>query len=435
MSTERARAACRNTYRLASRSPCHATSRGTLRRPPNIISVSGRQSIVRSSSARARPRPAVERGRPERQATVAEIVFDRAPGLAPCATRVHNVVHHVSLRRDIIPRPVASHAESPRTADQCDSARHDQAPLARRTRGSRAYAHARHASTVALASGRVTIPGEAWVIGDVPCKWYGTRAGDEWHPALPAWRRLVSAPAEPLSPLRDAARALTGLRVLLPDYRLAPEHPFPAAVDDCFAVYRGLVQRLRAGRPFYVAGDSAGGSLTAVTLMRARDDGLPLPEAAVLLSPSTDITMSGASHDYNERLDPMFSRWRRGCCRTSIARARSATTRGFRRCSATGAVCRRSCSTPARRRCCSTTRSARTIAHARPVSMPGCVSGAACRTCSSCSAGCPRPGSRWTISRPSCASTVLRTCSRRGYNGAGGTTSSAIPDSYARSGA
>jgi len=150
-------------------------------------------------------------------------------------------------------------------------------------------------------------PGEPCVVGDVPCKWYGTAEathgsllylhGGAWCLHLPnLYRRFVTR-----------LSSLTGLRVLLPDYRLAPEYPFPAAVDDCFAVYRGLVGSEACRRPFHVAGDSAGGSLTAVTLMRARDDALPLPEAAVLLSPSTDITMSGASHDYNERLDPMFS--------------------------------------------------------------------------------------------------------------------------------
>ena len=101
--------------------------------------------------------------------------------------------------------------------------------------------------------------------------------------------------------------ALTGLRVLLPDYRLAPEHPFPAAVDDCFATYRWLVDQGYADRPLAIAGDSAGGSLTLVTMMRARDASLPLPACAALLSPSTDLTMSGPSIEYNERADPMFA--------------------------------------------------------------------------------------------------------------------------------
>jgi acetyl esterase/lipase len=100
---------------------------------------------------------------------------------------------------------------------------------------------------------------------------------------------------------------LTGMRVLLPDYRLAPEHPFPAGIDDCFAVYRWMVDEGYPQRPFALAGDSAGGSLSLVTLMRARDAMLPLPDCAALLSPSTDLTMSGPSARYNAALDPMFS--------------------------------------------------------------------------------------------------------------------------------
>jgi acetyl esterase/lipase len=101
--------------------------------------------------------------------------------------------------------------------------------------------------------------------------------------------------------------SLTGMRVLLPDYRLAPEHLFPAGPDDCLAAYRWLVDQGYASRPLAVAGDSAGGSLTLVTLMRARDRGLPLPNCAVLISPSTDLTMSGPSVRYNAEADPMFS--------------------------------------------------------------------------------------------------------------------------------
>lgn len=98
----------------------------------------------------------------------------------------------------------------------------------------------------------------------------------------------------------------TGLRVLLVEYRLAPEHPFPCAVDDCFDVYRALLEGPQ-GTPVAIAGDSAGGSLALVTLMRARDAGLPLPGCAVLLSPSTDLTMSAPSIRYNAAADPMFS--------------------------------------------------------------------------------------------------------------------------------
>lgn len=99
----------------------------------------------------------------------------------------------------------------------------------------------------------------------------------------------------------------TGLRVLLPDYRLAPEHKYPAATDDCLAVYRWLVENGHAERTLVVAGDSAGGNLTLVTLMRARDAGLPLPNCAVALSPSTDLTMTSPSMRYNVDADAMFS--------------------------------------------------------------------------------------------------------------------------------
>jgi acetyl esterase/lipase len=101
--------------------------------------------------------------------------------------------------------------------------------------------------------------------------------------------------------------ALTGMRVLLPDYRLAPEHPFPAAIDDCLAVYRWLIDQGYAKRPLALAGDSAGGSLALVTLMRARDAFLPMPSRAALLSPSTDLTLSGPSARYNAEADPMFA--------------------------------------------------------------------------------------------------------------------------------
>jgi acetyl esterase/lipase len=97
----------------------------------------------------------------------------------------------------------------------------------------------------------------------------------------------------------------TNLRVLLVEYRLAPEHPFPAGVEDCFGVYQALLEGGQT--PNVVAGDSAGGSLALVTLQRARDAALPLPKCAVLLSPSTDLTYRSPSVRYNADEDPMFS--------------------------------------------------------------------------------------------------------------------------------
>lgn len=93
--------------------------------------------------------------------------------------------------------------------------------------------------------------------------------------------------------------------VFVPDYRLAPEHPYPAALDDALAAWK-FVKALRPNLPIFVAGDSAGGGLGLSLLMRLRDLGLPMPDGAFLLSPWTDLTVSGASVD--GRKDLWFTR-------------------------------------------------------------------------------------------------------------------------------
>jgi acetyl esterase/lipase len=107
-------------------------------------------------------------------------------------------------------------------------------------------------------------------------------------------------------PLLAALGRAAGARGLMVDYRLAPEHPFPAAADDCFAAWHFLLSSgIDPGR-IVIAGDSAGGNLAVVTAMRARDEGLPEPAGLVLLSPVLDLTFSSASIDRNDGLDPMF---------------------------------------------------------------------------------------------------------------------------------
>jgi monoterpene epsilon-lactone hydrolase len=96
--------------------------------------------------------------------------------------------------------------------------------------------------------------------------------------------------------------------VLLPDYRLAPEHPFPAAVDDAVAVYRWLLGRGQAPARTVLAGDSAGGGLTVATLLALRDGGLTLPAAAVCISPWVDLSGSGASYTAKAASDPIVTR-------------------------------------------------------------------------------------------------------------------------------
>lgn len=97
-----------------------------------------------------------------------------------------------------------------------------------------------------------------------------------------------------------------GARGFYVDYRLAPEHPFPAASDDCLDAYRFLLDSGIPAGSIVIAGDSAGGNLTAGTALRARDAGLPLPAALVMMSPVLDATFSGASVTRNDGLDPLF---------------------------------------------------------------------------------------------------------------------------------
>jgi monoterpene epsilon-lactone hydrolase len=97
-----------------------------------------------------------------------------------------------------------------------------------------------------------------------------------------------------------------GMRVLFPEYRLAPEHPFPAAIDDVRAAWHWLVvdQHLSAGS-IGIVGDSAGGGLSVALLLALRDAGEALPAAAVLMSPTVDLTSSGASMSEHVDRDPI----------------------------------------------------------------------------------------------------------------------------------
>ena len=97
-----------------------------------------------------------------------------------------------------------------------------------------------------------------------------------------------------------------GARALIPDYRLAPEEPFPAAPDDCHRVYRALLAQRLDPRSMVIAGDSAGGNLALVTIHRAKAAGEPLPACAVLLSPALDCTLTSPSMADYDGKDPML---------------------------------------------------------------------------------------------------------------------------------
>jgi epsilon-lactone hydrolase len=98
------------------------------------------------------------------------------------------------------------------------------------------------------------------------------------------------------------------MRVLFPEYRLAPEHPFPAAIDDVRAVWDWLrTDQDLSAASLALAGDSAGGELALALLVALRDAGEELPAAAVLMSPAADLTGSGASMTDREGEDPIFT--------------------------------------------------------------------------------------------------------------------------------
>jgi monoterpene epsilon-lactone hydrolase len=86
------------------------------------------------------------------------------------------------------------------------------------------------------------------------------------------------------------------IKVLLPEYRLAPEHPFPAALNDSLNVYRWLLAQGTQPGDIIISGDSAGGGLSVATVLSLRDDGGPLPAAVVCMSPWADLTLKSQSH-------------------------------------------------------------------------------------------------------------------------------------------
>ena len=118
---------------------------------------------------------------------------------------------------------------------------------------------------------------------------------------------VLGSPETALS-LAGNLAAKTGSKVFSLDYRLAPEHPFPAAIDDTLSAYRALLGSGQDPSSIVFAGDSAGGGLAVTTSLAARDAGLPLPAAILGFSSMFDVTWAGESMDTKNSIDPIFTR-------------------------------------------------------------------------------------------------------------------------------
>ncbi len=117
---------------------------------------------------------------------------------------------------------------------------------------------------------------------------------------------FVACSAETHRPITATLAKKTNFRVFSTDYRLAPEHRFPAALDDCEKAYKWLLEQGVSASKIAIAGDSAGGGLVLSTLLRLRENGIEMPSCGVCLSPLTDLKGTGKSRFENEGKDMMF---------------------------------------------------------------------------------------------------------------------------------
>lgn len=150
-------------------------------------------------------------------------------------------------------------------------------------------------------------PGQKASLGGVPGEWQIPKTSESGKVLLylHGGGYALGSPASHrnmVGMIADSAHS----RAFIADYRLGPEHPFPAAVEDGVAAYKGLLDEGNEPGKIFIAGDSAGGGLTVATLVSAREQGLPVPAAGICISPWADLTLSSDSMTSKAEADPML---------------------------------------------------------------------------------------------------------------------------------
>ena len=148
-------------------------------------------------------------------------------------------------------------------------------------------------------------PGLACKIGTMDAEWVGKQSADRTLLYLHGGGYVLGS-IETHRPMVSRLCEFAGIRGLIVDYRLAPEHPYPCAIEDAEQAYDYLIEKGVTPEKMLLAGDSAGGGLSLALMQKLREHGKAQPKAVALLSPWTDLTISGRSHIERAERDPMI---------------------------------------------------------------------------------------------------------------------------------